>query len=113
MISFRLTIFPLCHGRTLVEWIEIFPQQNATHLAECLPKIVRQKRVQHRINARIGVRQNVRYDLNDDAGVCNFVHVEGLQHQNDLRMEWKDGIELVSVGDFPPVQDIKRAFCEL
>lgn len=57
-----------------------------THLAECLPKIVRQKCVQHRINAGVRVRQYVCHNLYDDAGVCDFVHVEGLQHQYDLRM---------------------------
>lgn len=55
-----------------------------TNLAERLPEVVRQERVQYRIDARVRVRQRVRNDLNSHRQRRICVLVKRLGHQNYL-----------------------------
>jgi len=57
------------------------------HLSERLAEVLRQERVQYRVQTRVGVRQTLADYLHDDADGGDLVIVDALQHQYDLQRD--------------------------
>jgi len=57
------------------------------HFSERLAEVLRQERVQYRVQTRVGVRQTVADYLHDDADGGDLVIVDALQHQYDLQRD--------------------------
>lgn len=55
------------------------------HFAECFAEVIGQERVEDWVDAGVHVSHHLADNLHHNAGVGDLVHVDTLQHQDDLQ----------------------------